>query len=164
MLEKLHLKHTLNKNMYEPTILIRHFNMLIGDDKTWKIALDRKIWGISTRFRPSWDKLDTNYFLAFYVTKPIQKIIGFGRITDKFIGQDFFWPDEILFKRSIWPYRFRFEVLFVTSDWNHGIPPPKNMMLNTGRKVVNENIFSDLLKQADKKWKTNMHVSIFQRN
>jgi len=89
------------------------------------------------------------------------KIIGFGKITDKFIDEEPFWPEEKSFEKSIWKYKIEFKVFSMTKNWENGIEPPANLMLNTGRKVIDKDTFSSLVKIAEKKWRTEILKKIF---
>jgi hypothetical protein len=60
--------------------------------------------------------------LAFYVTSPIKKVIGFGKITGKDIDEELIYSDEQMFNRSIWKYKIRFEILFSIYTLENGVP------------------------------------------
>jgi len=128
----------------------------VGDEKTWKVALEEYQWGFSPKNVGLWNTSNDDDFVAFYVTKPIQKIIGFGTISEKFVTEDILWPDEKLFKKPIWKFRIKIKPIHVIKNWNNGIDSPKNMILNTGRKVIEKNTFDSLTRDAMKKWKVSI--------
>ncbi len=106
-----------------------------------------------------WNTTNKNDLILFYVTKPTQKIIGFGTITDKFISNEILWPDEKIFKRSIWKYRVKFQVMHLIKKWENGLSVPTNIMLNIGRKVIEKDVYDKFLKEAKSKWKITPNVS-----
>lgn len=128
------------------------FYILVGERRAWNVALTNKQWGFTEKNSKLWNTTNKNEILAFYVTYPTKKIIGFGIVTDKFISDDLIWPDEILFKRSLWRYRIGFRVLYQIENWHDGIDPPKGVMLNGGRIVINKDQFTKLVKDAKEKW------------
>ena len=90
----------------------RRFYILVGDEKTWKTSLTKNIWGFSEKTKGLWNTSQIGDYLVFYVTSPVKKIIGFGNISEKFIDEALFWPDEKIFKRTLWKYRLRFDIFF----------------------------------------------------
>lgn len=140
----------------------RRFYILVSAQRTWEISLSQKIFGFRTSTYGLWNTSKVGDFVAFYVTLPIKKIVGFGKITEKFVDDAIIWKDEEFFGKAIWKFRIKFEVIRMTKKWKNGVEPPPNLMLNTGRKVVDKKIFSDLVKDADSKWRTKMHEKIFK--
>jgi len=135
---------------------------LVCDHRAWEIGLAQKIFGFRTSTFGLWNTSNVGDFVAFYVTSPLKKIVGFGKITEKFEDDTIIWGAEEFSGKAIWKFRIKFKVIRMTKNWKNGIAPPSNMMLNTGRKVVDEKIFSDLVKDADSKWRTKMHEEIFK--
>ena len=119
---------------------------MVADQKTWLKSFTRNIFGFKENTKGLWNTTNVGDFVSFYATSPIKKIIGFGKITKKFLDEELFFPDEILFKRPLWKYRVQFEVLRMIDDWNSGISPPKTIMLNVGRREINKDIFSEITK------------------
>ena len=130
---------------------MRHY-VLVGDEKSWRVAIEKNQWGFSEKNKGLWNTIKEGELVAFYVTSPTQKIIGFGRISEKFVSKDLLWPDEKLFKKSIWGNRIKLNVDLLVKNWNDGVKPPSDIMLNVGRKVIPEKIFKSILKDAEKKW------------
>lgn len=51
------------------------------------------------------------------ISVPISKIIGFGKITQKFINDEIVWPDERMMGRSIWKYKLKLNIIYVL-EWS----------------------------------------------
>lgn len=128
----------------------RHF-ILVGDENTWKTALKHHQWGFSERNVGLWNTTNENDLILFYVTKPTQKIIGFGVVRTKFISDEILWPDEKFFKRPVWKYRIKFQVKYLIKNWENGLSVPTNIMLNIGRKVIEKDVYDKFLKEAEVK-------------
>jgi len=126
----------------------------VGDEETWKVALQNSQWGFTQKNIGLWNTTSINDMVLFYVTKPIQKIIGLGTITEKFVSEEILWPDEKIFKRLLWTHRFRFQINHITENWTDGIPPPPNIMLNIGRKAIEKETYDELIKEGKLIWKT----------
>lgn len=75
---------------------VRYF-ILVGDMYAWQTSFLKNMWGFAKRTIGSWHTSNVGDYVAFYVTSPIKKIIGHGRITKKFESDDILWPDEIMF-------------------------------------------------------------------
>lgn len=130
--------------------------ILVSDEKTWNTALEKNIFGFSERSKGLWNTSNKGDYLAFYVTRPIKKIIGFGIITEKFIDDKLVFPDEKIFKRALWNRRIHFKTLHVSDDWSNGLSVPSEIILNVGRKVISRPTFVNFLKSGDSKWNTNL--------
>src|ERR1044071_9148743 len=107
----------------------RYF-ILIGDEQAWRASLSRNIWGFPERSVGNWNTCQIGDFVAFYVTSPIKKVVGYGQIIKKFQSEEIFWPDEKFLNMAIWKYRVEFKKLVIIDDWHEGSPVPKGMMLN----------------------------------
>ena len=133
----------MTKNIIPST---QRYYILVGDEKTWQIAVENSQWGFTQKNVGLWNTSNEGDIVLFYVVKPIQKIIGFGKIDKKFISDNIIWPDEKLFKRSLWKYRIKFKINYMISDWENGIEVPPNIMLNIGRKVISKKQYDDFLR------------------
>lgn len=134
---------------------------MVGDKSAWEVALKKQVWGFARRYQGLWSKIEINDLMAFYVTSPIKKIIGFAKITGKYMNDsELIWKDELFFKRNVWPYKINFEIYHTVEDWESGIDPPQGIMLNTGRKVITEKIFKSLINDGNNKWKIKIDVPI----
>jgi hypothetical protein len=126
---------------------------LVGDSETWRYSLKKNLWGFSEHFRGYWNTSKPDDYLAFYVTSPIKKIIGFGKIEKKFVDQSISFPDELLMGRPIWIYRYTYRKIVTIDEWDKGISPPPGIMLNVGRKLIDYSTFQTLIIRAEQKWK-----------
>lgn len=120
-----------------------HHYILIGYKAAWKTALENSFWGFTRRNRGMWNTISVGEHVMFYITSLAKRIIGTGIITEKFES------DELLFRKSLWRFRVQIDVTGVVKDWAAGVEPPKNMMLNTGRKVVDKRTFYSIQKSFD---------------
>ena len=126
--------------------------ILVSDEKTWRISLDRQIFGISEKTKGYWKTVNEGEFFAIYVMVPIGKIIGFGKIKRKFVDDELVFPDEIFFQKPILKYRLEIEPIHIIEEWDQGLSVPPGIILNTGRKVVTNEIFQNFIYKARKKW------------
>jgi len=134
------------------TTVESRYYILVGDMQTWETALEHNQWGFAEKNIGLWNTSNEGEFIAFYVTKPVMKIVGFGKIKRKFVSDDMLWPDEKFFKKPIWKYRIKFEIIQQIKNWEDGIEVPHTIMLNIGRKVIQKSIFNSLVKSAESKW------------
>jgi predicted RNA-binding protein len=133
----------------------RYF-ILIGSPENWHTSLNQNVWGFTENSKGSWNTIKEGDFLAFYVTSPIKKVVGFGHIGKKFINNNLIWNDEKLFKRTLWKYKVEIKPTYVCENWNDGIDLPP-IVLRVSRREIDENTFSDLIKKADLSWGS--HIS-----
>ena len=140
------------------------YYILVTEENNWKKSFEKNIWGFSEKTKGYWNSLETGEYVAFYITAPIKKIIGFGKIVKKYVEDDLFWPDEILFNRSLLKYRIKFDVLYRLDDYTDGIKPPISLVLNVGRKVISEEVFMNMVRMADAKWNSNIEKIIVMKN
>ena len=134
------------------TTVESRYYILVGDMNTWEIALEKNQWGFAEKNIGLWNTTNEGDFIAFYVTNPVKKIIGFGKIKSKFISDDIFWPDEKFFKKAIWKYRIKIEIIQQIENWEDGIEVPPTILLNIGRKVIQKSVFNSFVKSAESKW------------
>jgi len=80
------------------------YYILVGSEENWKVSLEQNLWGFTENSKGSWNTTMTGDVLAFYVTRPLKKVIGFGRVGKKFSSDDLVWNDEKSFNSSIWNY------------------------------------------------------------
>lgn len=148
-------------NEKNPLIMenLHRYYLLVGDENAWKVGIDKQVWGFSLRNIGLWNTTKVGDFVAFYVTSPTKKIIGFGIIREKFDDESLLWNEEKFGRKSIWKYKLRFDTVHVIKNWSDGLLVPKNIMLNVGRKVVSKELFESLIKEAEKKWKTDLRTS-----
>lgn len=131
--------------------MTNHF-LLVGDKKTWETAFKKKTWGFSTKTKGLWKGVEKGDLIAFYVTRPVKGVIGFGKIKTKSENSEIYWPDEILFEKKLWPYEISINIIVKRKEWKEKIQIPSNIMVNQGRKKISKQIFLELVKIAEEKW------------
>ena len=89
------------------------FWVLCGRPENWEIALKDGIWGLIPKFGGKWKYVQIGDWLFFYVTQPISGVIGMGKIEAKFKQNQPLWPEEILQKQVLYPFRFEFKAEYV---------------------------------------------------
>jgi len=57
-----------------------------------------------------WEEIKEGDFLFFYATAPVKGVIGYGKITTKFIQKVPLWSKEVEENTVIWPFRFEFDI------------------------------------------------------
>jgi hypothetical protein len=57
--------------------------ILTADEHSWKSSLRYNLWGLSEKTKGSWKTTQVDDWTASYVTRPISKIIGFGKIKER---------------------------------------------------------------------------------
>lgn len=138
--------------------------VLVGFEDTWKASLRYNAWGFSERSKGFWNTSSIGDYLAFYVGKPVQKIIGFGRITDKMIEDTIVWPDEEFFKKPFYRYRLKFKKLSTIDDWEKGIEISNDIILRSGRATITRDKFLFFVRQAEHKWDREIDVDDLRLN
>ena len=136
----------------------QNYYILVGDRKTWYVSVEKKIWGFSEKTKGSWQRSKKGDLLAFYVTAPTKKIIGFGAFKNKFVDDTITWPEEKLSQESIWKYKINFSVIYLCKQWRNGIQLPKNIIVNQGRKKINKQMYMKLIKQSEFEWSVKIHA------
>lgn len=145
------------------TNLVRYY-ILVTEENNWKKSFEKNVWGFSEKTRGYWNSMEVGEYVAFYVTEPIKKIIGFGKVVKKYVEEDLFWPDEILFNRSLLKYRIKFDIVYRLDDYTNGIKLPLALVLNVGRKVISEEKFLELVRISDTAWNSNIEKIITMKN
>ena len=128
-----------------------NYYVLVGDENNWKKSLTKNFWGFTDKQKGLWELLSVGDFLAFYVTLPTKRIIGFGKVQKKFQSNEPFWPLELYTNNAIWKHRIKFDILFKVDKWDDGILVNKNIVLNSGRKKVSKNIFYNFVEEFKKR-------------
>jgi len=141
-------------------INIPRYYILVGERKNWKTSIENQIWGFTEKSKGLWNKSNKDELLAYYVTSPIKKIIGFGQIGEKYVDEKLIWNDEKKLKKSIWKYKFKLNHIYVCDDWDEGIPITSKIMLASSRTVVERDQFFEFSKKANQKWNTKIHQKL----
>lgn len=90
----------------------------VGIQQNWEAALKGNIWGLRQTRTHFWDSLKEGDTVLFYVTYPVNGVIGYGFVKMKFRQDKPLWPEEVAQNKVIWPLRFEFTVEYC-------LPPDK---------------------------------------
>lgn len=96
--------------------MAENFWVLCSKPENWKIALKDEIWGLIPKFGGKWRYLEKGDWLFFYVTSPVSGVIGLGKVQAKFKQNKPLWPDEVLQKEVLYPFRFEFQSEYVLPE------------------------------------------------
>lgn len=112
--------------------------IMSSNKENFKYAIEiyNRTWGVQDKWFPQWKALERENIIFFYISDNVKKIIGCGKIENKFIQREPLWPDEIRENKVKYPLRFTFKVDFLLSEneWNNrGIDIIKFMKENWGR-------------------------------
>jgi len=134
------------------------FWVLSGSLENWDRGISDKIWGVREGLKFWWQELSKEDKLFFYVTSPISGVIGVGKVTNKFEQKEPLWPDEIRSNKTIYPYRFEFEVEYVIPkpEWKEKAISLKNINLNyrAGLNIAkNKEEIKKLAEKIEENWK-----------
>lgn len=132
------------------------YYVLVGDSETWLTSLRHNLWGFSERSKGYWNTAKVGDYLAFYVTSPIKRVIGFGIVARKFTDEEIIFPDERLFGKPLWLYRLEYSKISAIERWEDGVPVPADLMLNVGRKAIDKKTFFQIVRKAEQKWKLSL--------
>lgn len=135
------------------------YYIFAGPKENWNTGIQRRVWGATETIRSIWDSINLGDIAAFYVTSPISRVIGFGRITRKERSEELIWPREINEGRSIWTYKVYFDILHAVNDYrNEGIKPrdPRRSGITRGINPIasdeNKQRFRELARNAESEW------------
>jgi len=131
----------------------KNYYLCIGKSENWEFSFNEKLWGITSRNKKLWEKIEKNDELAFYVTRPIKLVIGFGIVNGKYTDSKFIWPVEKRQKESLWPHKISFDIISSCNNWVKGIKLPKTLNLQTSTKKIDKELFIELKESAEKNWK-----------
>ena len=90
--------------------------LLSGNKKNWEIAIDKKLWGLSSKRKSVWQNIKLGDVLLFYVTQPLSKIIGYAKVTKTYEGKELIWLDEINENELKYPFRIEFEPIKILPE------------------------------------------------
>jgi len=129
-----------------------NYFLLIGKEENWKISISEHLWGMPSQYKKFWESAAIGDLLAFYVTKPTKKIIGFGKIKNKLHNDQLTWNVEKYLGECIWPYKISFDIIQIADMWNDGINLPEKMQLQMSQKKITRDLYLTLVQSAEKKW------------
>jgi len=136
------------------------FWVLSGSLENWETGLNYKKWGVRITLEKLWQRLQEGDNLAFYVTKPVKGIVGFGRITKKFEENYPLWKDEIRANKVIYPFRWSFQIVALAEQpWaeNKIVISDLAVEIRAGlNSISNRSTINTLLGRASLQWKKNL--------
>ena len=94
--------------------------ILCGKPENWSIALKDEIWGLIPKFKGKWRHIQISDWILFYATSPVKGLIGLGKVQAKFKQNQPLWPDEILRKEVLYPFRFEFQSEYILPEEQWG--------------------------------------------
>ncbi|MEM7818142.1 MAG: EVE domain-containing protein [Candidatus Aenigmatarchaeota archaeon] len=114
--------HSCQKTLMEMQVCGWVFS---GTKDNWEIALQKRKWGVKEKHRFLWEKIKPGDMVLFYVTSPISRIIGFGKVKETCEESSLLWPDEIKENNLKYPLRIIFEDIkcLKKENWGNGIKP-----------------------------------------
>lgn len=133
--------------------------ILCGNEENWNVAIKNKVWG--TRLLPGklWGGLSKGDIVFFYVVRSLMRIIGVGTVDEKLHphthSQEPLWPDEISKGQVIYPYRFRFETIYVCenpSDEGIGIKGLKMSKMKGMSRILDKQTILELQRRVNVNW------------
>lgn len=103
----------------------------------------KQIWGVQDKWYPQWKSLEKGNIIFFYISG-IKKIVGVGKVDNKFIQREPLWPDEINEGIVKYPLRFEFsiEYLLPKEKWTNIGIDISHFVINT----LGRGAFADLLR------------------
>jgi len=115
---------------------------LSGRPESWRVALEKGVWGVSEKARGLWAKVQPGDIVAFYATGV--GVIGYGVVESKFESDEPLWPEEREVGKVLWPYRLKIKVGKV---FEKPRARPKNMLVAFAINKLGEETFRELLGQ-----------------
>lgn len=140
------------------------FWVLSGSLENWETALNHKKWGVKPNLEKSWYRLEEGDALAFYVTKPVKGIIGFGKVKKKLQENYPLWKDEIRSNKVVYPYRWLFEIdALAEQPWSENkiVISDLGIEIRAGlNSLKNKSVITTLLGRVSLQWKKDLsHLS-----
>ncbi|MDI6860350.1 MAG: EVE domain-containing protein, partial [Methanocellales archaeon] len=129
--------------------------LVVGRPENWETAFDLgNIWGLRQNQAYLWEALASGDVVFFYVTSPVSKIVGYGKILSKFKQDKPLWPEERTKRRVIWPLRFQFDTIlrFRREEWNRLgiIHPDLRYRVRSGFQRIGDDLAEVLIKEVNK--------------
>lgn len=94
--------------------------ILCGNEENWNVAIKNKVWGTRLLLSRLWGGLSKGDIVFFYVARSLRRVIGVGTVKEKLDPQTHppkpLWPDEISKGQVIYPYRFKFETIYICEN------------------------------------------------
>lgn len=119
--------------------------IISGNEENFEYAIKcKQTWGVQDKWFPQWKSLEKGNALFFYISGKIKRIVGVGKVENKFIQREPLWPDEIEDGRVKYPLRFEFtlDYLLNKKDWEI-----KGIEINNFiKEKLGKGAFADLLR------------------
>ena len=124
--------------------------LAVGPEQNLRLSLDKKVWGISERYRTAWGKVTKDDVVVFYAMKPIKGIIGYGKVLSKRREYKPLWDQEVKERTTFWPLRMKLEYLSVLphNKWESNrlpLPPlSEGITLQRSFQRLKDNLGKDI--------------------
>jgi hypothetical protein len=137
------------------------FWLASGSPENCLIALKEKKWGSSRRLEFLWQKVALGDVLAIYASKPISRVIGFGKVKEKMAEETALWPDEQEAEKALYPLRLAFatEKVLEPDAWQSEgvfVGDLKVAPRQSLNPVVDRGVIASLLERAATQWTVNL--------
>jgi len=97
----------------------RDYYLAVGTYDNWEVAVSKGcLWGLPKRRALTWSFLNPGDTVFFYVMFPTSAVTGYGSVLDTLYDESPFFADDYG-NKSLWPYRFRFDVQWPKFDPLH---------------------------------------------
>ena len=101
--------------------------------------------------------------LAFYVTRPVGGVVGFGVAeSERYTGTMPYWPDEKKQKKVLYPHRFKFSIVdsLPEKDWRAKAlrfgELSFQLVVYKSLNALTEDQFNSIVQACDEKWMTDI--------
>ena len=101
--------------------------------------------------------------LAFYVTRPVGGVVGFGVAeSERYTGTTPYWPDEKKQKKVLYPHRFKFSIVdsLPEKDWRAKAlrfgELSFQLVVYKSLNALTEDQFNSIVQACDEKWMTDI--------
>jgi hypothetical protein len=125
--------------------------LAIGPFESWKRAFELSVWGMTDRYKYSWNQVSPQDTIFFYVTNPVKGVVGYGAIKEKLREDKPLWPEEVCAKQTLWPLRLLFDVTHClpTERWETGRVrlKAKQAILQKGFQALRGEVAAIILKE-----------------
>jgi hypothetical protein len=119
--------------------------LLSANQENFELSIKYKqVWGVQDKWYPQWKALEKGNIIFFYISKKIKKIIGVGKIENKFIQREPLWPDEIEENKVKYPFRFEFNIDYLLNKENWSVEGID--IIDYINKNFGKGAFADLLR------------------
>jgi hypothetical protein len=146
---------------------VGNFWLLSGSVGNWThtIKESEHLWATrdTPNLRPVVQRVAKGDLLAFYVTRPVAGVVGFGVAEcERFTGTTPYWPDEKKARSVLYPHRFKFSILHSLPEslWKTKALRPDELAVRLSifrsLNTLTEDQFNAMVHACDKKWTTSI--------